>query len=171
MGTKVLFALKEMDVKQEGDLMTAEVTYLMNATMGRMSALLTLDSSLVKRGTAALTSLNRKSISTTTVDGDISAAASASVLSSGAVSAGFASTRWPGNRSCSVTVDMLFAIWETISLMSKSWSGSDVGGNLKSSTVSNFPDVIHEIGPSEAEPEPVAACRWSIFKPSIRNRD
>src|SRR5712691_9431589 len=46
-------------------------------------------------------------------------------------------------------------------------SSSALRGNLISSTASNFPDVIQEIGPSSE----VIACRWSILTPSIRNRD
>lgn len=152
-----------MSVPSLEHILRRRQTYLMNATIGRIRAFLVYPSSVVKTGTCALRSLNRRSMS-------IPTCCRGSRVSSGpvgAVRAGLASSRWPGILSVAVFVEpvaILSTISATRALMSKSPEGS--GGKVMSRTASTFPEVIQEMGPVPS----LTAFRWSMLTPSTRNR-
>lgn len=153
MGINVRLALSNASSTHKDKILV--ITYFMNATMGLMRALFVYDRSAVNKGTAALRSLNLKSISMTTLGFSVLSVCT-TVLSEGALNGGFASSRCPGIRS--MTADVAAVVMASaISPMStfKVDSSGRSRGNLMSITASTFPEVIQEKGPSSV----VIACR------------
>ena len=161
---------RETSVKLPPIQKRTRMTHFINATIGRINALFTFDISLVQIGTAALTSLNLRSISMITLGSPLLTPSSSSATS-GADNGGFASSLCPGMRWRigsggleRTVVDIASTMSSRMSLISCSGSC----GNLISKTASSLPEVIQAMGPSVVLE---AAWIWSMLTPSMRIRD